>query len=63
MGKKSNLEKSDIVKLDIRNKPMTTFQHKDRVIRHIKDRGIELVCGSPRVYVIKKDKNTSFYLI
>ena len=36
---------------------MTIFQHKDRVVRHIKDQGIELVCGSPRVYVIRKDKN------
>lgn len=36
---------------------MTIFQHKDRVTRHIKDQGIELVCGTPRVYVIKKDNN------
>jgi hypothetical protein len=36
---------------------MTTFQHKDRVTRHIKDEGIDLVCGSPRIYVMKKDKN------
>jgi hypothetical protein len=36
---------------------MTIFQHKDRVTRYIKDKGIELLCGSPRVYVVRKDKN------
>ncbi len=33
------------------------FQHKDRVVRFISDEGIEQTGGSPRVYVINKDKN------
>jgi hypothetical protein len=35
---------------------MRLFQHKDRVIRQINDQEIELINGSPRIYVINKDQ-------